>query len=190
MQNHTVASSQQGTQQLVRVPAGAGDAAGPASRQPPMELDLSGFKEEMALSYFFGTYGWAPFWRPLLRMATDGSFPDINRTCSLAIAYGYMGLGHHENALLVQGRSLYGRTLREIQVLLNQSTKEQLARLTVTVIMMGMYAVRLPSGDVVMCWKSVGLTPRTVCRRHQCGTSPPRRGEPDHGALRPRELSA
>ncbi|PSR84254.1 hypothetical protein BD289DRAFT_368856 [Coniella lustricola] len=113
---------------------------------PPPTLNLTAFQEHMAFSYFFSTYGWAYFWKPFLQLARENDLaPTASHLCSLALAYGHMGLGHGNTHLKSMGLELYGRSLREVQGLLSKgvSVKQDLARLCVPIIILGMYSVYL-----------------------------------------------
>lgn len=111
---------------------------------PPPELNLTAFQEHMAFSYFFATYGWAYFWKPFLQLARENDLaPSASHMCSLALAYGHMGLGHADKSLRSMGLELYGKSLREVQTLLTRGAeaKVELARLCVPIVILGMYSV-------------------------------------------------
>lgn len=107
-------------------------------------MNLTAFQEHMAFSYFFATYGWAYFWKPFLQLAHENDFaPSASSLCSLALAYGHMGIGHGSKSLKSTGLELYGRSLREVQTLLTRGAeaREELARLCVPIVILGMYSV-------------------------------------------------
>lgn len=111
---------------------------------PPPELNLTAFQEHMAFSYFFATYGWAYFWKPFLQLARENDLaPTASHMCSLALAYGHMGIGHADKSLKSMGLELYGKSLREVQTLLTRGAeaKVELARLCVPIVILGMYSV-------------------------------------------------
>lgn len=125
---------------------------------PPSELNLSAFQEHMAFSYFFATYGWAYFWKPFLQLARENDLaPTASHTCTLALAYGHMGMGHGDKALKSMGLEYYGRSMREVQALLTRGAgaeaRTQLARLCVPIVILGMYSVC--ASMVVVCLLSV-----------------------------------
>ncbi len=136
MQVLGVHAESNGTQRLVRVTEPANPIFG--TRVLPS-------REEAASSYFFNTFHWAPFWRPLLLSATKGNFPEINKFCLQALTCGYMGLCLGDEALKVKGQQLYGRVLSGVQFLLSQPAKAELAKLGFSMIIMGMYEVSLTS---------------------------------------------
>jgi hypothetical protein len=109
-----------------------------------MRHGLRDFRQQTSSSYFFATFNWAPFWRPLLLSATNGDFPEINRVCFQAISHGYMGLGLGDGALQAKGAQLYGEVLSEVQSLLLLPAKPGLAKLGFTMVMMGMYEASRP----------------------------------------------
>lgn len=112
---------------------------------PPPELNLSAFQEHMAFSYFFATYGWAYFWKPFLQLARENDLaPTASHMCSLALAYGHMGIGHGDQSLKSNGLEFYVRSLGEVQALLSRGAeaKTELARLCVPIVILGMYSVR------------------------------------------------
>ncbi|KAJ4419586.1 hypothetical protein N0V82_004889 [Gnomoniopsis sp. IMI 355080] len=116
---------------------------------PPPELNLTAFQEHMAFSYFFATYGWAYFWKPFLQLARENDLaPTASHMCSLALAYGHMGIGHADKSLRSMGLELYGKSLREVQTLLTRGAeaKVELARLCVPIVILGMYSFAI-DGD-------------------------------------------
>lgn len=114
---------------------------GPLAPALHLETPLNTYREDMSASYFFGTFNWAPFWRPLLLSATNDDFHGINKVCFKAISCGYMGVGLGDSALQAKGRQLYGQVLGDLRSLLIQPAKHQLAKLGFTLILMGMYEV-------------------------------------------------
>lgn len=111
---------------------------------PAPEMNLSAFQEHMAFSYFFATYGWAYFWKPFLHLARETDLaPNASRMCSLALAYGHMGISQGDKRLKETGLELYGKTLREVQSSLSKGVeaRSELARLCVPVVILGMYSV-------------------------------------------------
>lgn len=166
MQSLVVVTEPEGSQRLARIVVSAptqqrlsrtrhdaGDVDHNQARKlgPPPELNLSAFQEHLAFSYFFATYGWAYFWKPFLQLARENDLaPTASHMCSLALAYGHMGIGHGDTSLKSMGWELYGRSLREVQTLLSRGAeaKAELARLCVPIVILGMYSVRL---DVVPC---------------------------------------
>ncbi|ROW04847.1 hypothetical protein VMCG_04729 [Cytospora schulzeri] len=110
---------------------------------PAPEMNLSAFQEHMAFSYFFATYGWAYFWKPFLHLARETDLaPNASRMCSLALAYGHMGISKGDKRLKSTGLELYGKTLREVQSSLSKGVeaRSELARLCVPVVILGMYS--------------------------------------------------
>lgn len=115
-----------------------------AHPSPAPEMNLTAFQEHMAFSYFFATYGWAYFWKPFLHLARETDLaPNASRMCSLALAYGHMGISKGDQRLKSTGLELYGKTLREVQSSLSKGVEaRELAQLCVPVIILGMYSVR------------------------------------------------
>ncbi|KAJ9136594.1 Transcriptional regulatory protein moc3 [Pleurostoma richardsiae] len=110
---------------------------------PAPEMNLVAFKEEMAFSYFFATYGWAGFWKPFLSLAREVDLAQVSHMGALALAYGHMGLGRGARDLQSQGLELYCHSLHEVQSLLtrsNAAAKTAIARLAVPVLVLGMYS--------------------------------------------------
>ncbi|KAK4233751.1 hypothetical protein C8A03DRAFT_19226 [Achaetomium macrosporum] len=141
-----VQSENDGTQRLVSIlrPSSLAQLA----PRPPLELDLGAFREDISSSYFFATFNWAPFWRPVMLSATNGDFPAINKLCFRAISYGHMGLGLRDGTLQVKARQLYGQVLTEFQSLLRQPEKSELAKLGFTVFVMNNVMGRAPPHHV------------------------------------------
>ncbi|KAK4034379.1 hypothetical protein C8A01DRAFT_18811 [Parachaetomium inaequale] len=150
-----VHSEHDGTQRLVRVPTQQQSNPGRhlahellPSTENDMRLglrDSQHWQQQTSAAYFFATFNWAPFWRPLILSATDGDSLDINRVCFQAISYGYMGLSLGDRALQARGGRLYGQVLREVQALLLQQEKSRLAKLGFTMVMMNMYEALGPA---------------------------------------------
>ncbi|KAK4118201.1 hypothetical protein N657DRAFT_606561 [Parathielavia appendiculata] len=140
MEVYGVHSDNNGAQKLVRLSTASLKRLTPSSG-PTVEIRLNYpySREELSPAYFFTTYNWAPFFRPLLLSATNGDFPEINKVCLQAISYGYAGLSLGDGTLQNKGRLLYGRVLSEVRSLLQQPVKPLLARLGFTMIMMGIY---------------------------------------------------
>ncbi|CAN8101225.1 unnamed protein product [Discula destructiva] len=112
-------------------------------------MNLTAFQEHIAFSYFFATYGWAYFWKPFLQLARENDLaPTASHMCSLALAYGHMGIGHADKSLKSMGLELYGRSLREVQTLLTRGAEArvELARLCVPIVILGMYSFAI-DGD-------------------------------------------
>lgn len=163
MQSLVVITEPKGSQRLAKI----SPPSKPSQHEQRVgrELSLVAFQEQIAFSYFFATYGWASFWKPFLELAQESDLSTTSHTCSLALAYGHMGLGHSEKSLQSMGLELYGRSLREVQSLLTHGvgTKTDLARLTVPVVILGMYSVRsalhttllvTPGNCLLMAWRA------------------------------------
>lgn len=122
---------------------------------PAPEMNLSAFQEHMAFSYFFATYGWAYFWKPFLHLARETDLaPNASRMCSLALAYGHMGISKGDKRLKSTGLELYGKTLREVQSSLSKGVeaRTELAQLCVPVVILGMYSVRYVPPPLQPVW--------------------------------------
>lgn len=158
MQSLVVVTEPEGAQRLARIvvssPTASQQRLGRSRHQqdhvarklgPAPELNLSAFQEHMAFSYFFATYGWAYFWKPFLQLARENDLaPTASHMCSLALAYGHMGIGHGDQNLKSNGLEFYVRSLGEVQALLSRGAeaRTELARLCVPIVILGMYSVR------------------------------------------------
>lgn len=163
MQSLVVVTEPEGSQRLAKI---SPPDKSSQHQRVGRELSLVAFQEQIAFSYFFATYGWASFWKPFLELAQESDLSTTSHTCSLALAYGHMGLGHSEKSLQSMGLELYGRSLREVQSLLTHGVgaKTDLARLTVPVVILGMYSVRSallpttllvnPGNCLLMAWRA------------------------------------
>jgi hypothetical protein len=165
MQNQTVSQDEQGNPQLAMLPRPSSGTAAVTSRprpQPPQELSLIGFQDQIALSYFFGSDAWAPLWQPVFRISQISDSEERknnNQTALLAMAFGFMGNDRRERSLQTKGKQLFGKTLRDTRSLLAQAPKEQCAMLLVTIVMLGMYTVSYcPSHRGSFQEKAVQLT--------------------------------
>ncbi|KAH8895781.1 hypothetical protein GQ53DRAFT_853962 [Thozetella sp. PMI_491] len=116
----------------------------PGSPNPTMELDLSGFRETMAFTYFFERYTWGHFWKPLIRLHADNDV-HLEYKSSLALVYGYFGLGNQDKATEVKGLELYGNLIRQVKSVLVRGDKDELAKLTASVLILGMFTYCGPS---------------------------------------------
>lgn len=147
MQNQTVNQDEQGNPQMAMLPPRSSGTAAVTSRQqpqPPQELSLIGFQDQIALSYFFGSDAWAPLWQPVFRISQISDSEERknnNQTALLAMAFGFMGNDRRERSLQTKGKQLFGKTLRDTRSLIAQAQKEQCAMLLVTIVMLGMYTV-------------------------------------------------
>lgn len=110
--------------------------------RPAPSLSLEAFQQPMAISCFYNTYIWAPFWRPALLTATTAAANEglsVNQASVDALLYGFMGVHHGDASLENRGCLLYSQTLGQLRTLLSRSDKPQIARLATTVTVMGMY---------------------------------------------------
>jgi hypothetical protein len=108
----------------------------------PLEFSLDALPEDTASLYFFNTFAWAPFWRSFLlsRSSSDPGDPlALDRACFDALVYGYTGLGLGHASLQHRGRHLYTGVLGQMQKLLNDAEKPELAKLIRAVVIMAMY---------------------------------------------------
>ncbi|KAK5656636.1 hypothetical protein OQA88_4616 [Cercophora sp. LCS_1] len=132
-----------GTKRLTRISTSAGRLGPSASVRVPIsippELDLGAFQHEIASAYFFETYGWAPFWQHTMLAAATDDAPAVNKACLQAIVYGYAGMKRGDTALCDRAGRLYGQVLHEVKSLIGASDKSELARLTVTLMLLDMY---------------------------------------------------
>lgn len=136
MRNFGVSEEAEGSQQLVRL-------SGSARANAPnllVELDLGGFQETMAFTYFFQGYAWASLWRPLVQVHSQSIIP-LGYQSSLALVYGYFGLRNRDKATEVRGLKLYGSQIRQVKSVLDRGNKVELAKITVSVMILGMFTV-------------------------------------------------
>lgn len=145
MQILGIQSSDNGTKRLTRISTSTGRRGPSVSAHVPIsippELNLGAFQHEILSSYFFETYGWAPFWQHTMLAAATDDAPDINKACVQAIVYGYAGMKHGDAALCNRAGRLYGQVLHKVRSLIGASDKSELARLTVTMMLLDMYEV-------------------------------------------------
>jgi len=107
----------------------------------PPELNMGAFQNEITSSYFFESYSWAPFWHHTMLAAAAGDAPDVNKACLRAIVYGYAGMKYGDAALCTRAGQLYGQVLQKVRSMIGASDKSELARLTVTMMLLDMYEV-------------------------------------------------
>lgn len=135
---HCTVVSRNGTQQLVKVTSKRKNQVIASIIVDP----CTGYDEATTRSYFLRAYRWAPFWRPVLQTVADAGRP-INKDCTLAITYGFMGQSLGSEKLQTVAQGLYGETLRRVRSLIQLSTQVELAWLIPTILLMAMYNVSL-----------------------------------------------
>ncbi|KAK0611892.1 hypothetical protein B0T14DRAFT_441180 [Immersiella caudata] len=130
----------------------------------PSEPSHTALTEDTAALYFFNAFVWAPFWRSFLlsasspeNAASKSLAPD--RACFDALVYGYTGLGLGHASLQDRARQLYTGVLGQMQKLLRDAGKPELAKLIRAVVIMAMYefAVNREMGESPphhfgICW--------------------------------------
>ncbi|KAK4442367.1 hypothetical protein QBC34DRAFT_363910 [Podospora aff. communis PSN243] len=143
MQSLGIQSGDDGTQRLKRISTFATRRGLSALVQCPIsippELDMGAFQSEIATSYFFESYGWAPFWQHTMLTAATDDAPHLNKDCLSAIVYGYAGMKQGDAALCTRAGRLYGRVLQRVRSMIGASDKSELALLTVTIMLLDMY---------------------------------------------------
>ncbi|KOS22578.1 hypothetical protein ESCO_001704 [Escovopsis weberi] len=140
---HCTVVSHNGTQQLVKM-------TGKRKNQVIASIVVdpcTGYDEATTRSYFLRAYRWAPFWHPVLRVVADAGRPAINRDCTLAITYGYMGQSLGSGKLQIMAQGLYGETLRKVRSLIQLSTQVELAWLIPSILLMAMYNFSVEEGS-------------------------------------------
>jgi hypothetical protein len=136
MENHTVATDSRGTQQLVRTEAVL-----------PPSLGLAVSRELVAFSYFFTSYSWSPFWRPVMEVTPlPHDQPSTAYTGSLAVATGCLAADYRDKTLQIEGLELYQKAIVTFRGQLNNGSdkKTVIAALSTTAIVLEMYKVRGP----------------------------------------------
>lgn len=94
----------------------------------------------MAFAYFFNGYSWAYFWKPLIQVQ-DRTVASLEYASSLALVYGYFGLGNRDKGTEVKGLEIYGNQIRQVKLILDRGDKVELAKMTVSVLILGMFTV-------------------------------------------------
>ncbi|KAH7309702.1 hypothetical protein B0I35DRAFT_440482 [Stachybotrys elegans] len=134
MRHFGVATHANGRQQMVPL----ANLTGPGAVSIPTELDLGGFRENMAFTYFVERYAWAHFWMPLIE--TDGNnAAGLEYKSSLALVYGFFGVGNRDKGTEVQGLELRGDLIRQIRTVLERGRKDELVRMMRVVLILGMF---------------------------------------------------
>ena len=136
MHNLGVYTQNGGRQQLVTLPV----PRGPDVQNPPVELDLGGFRETMAFTYFLERYTWAHFWMPLIQ-AQEKSSKAMEYKSSLALVYGYFGIANKDKDTEVQGLEMYGNMIQQVKSVLDRGSKDELSSMIVSVMILGMFTV-------------------------------------------------
>ena len=135
MQHHVIGTEGKGVQRLADTPQRDSIRNG-----APHELSLSAFQDQIAFSYFYSTYHWAHLWKPEIERAKTTC--SLSRSCSAAIAYGFLGQKCHDITSRTKGLELYGRVLRQIRNKIAQyNSKSELARLCTVIGLLDGYTV-------------------------------------------------
>jgi hypothetical protein len=137
MRNLGVYTQNGGKQQLVTLQTPRGSRAD----SPPVELDLGGFRETIAFTYFLERYTWAHFWMPLIQ-AQEKKSKTLEYKSSLALVYGYFGIANKDKNTEVQGLEMYGKMIQQVKSVLDRGSKDELANMIVSVMILGMFTVR------------------------------------------------
>jgi hypothetical protein len=140
MRNHTIGQDEKGNFQMTKIHMPTSGKSVFAS--PPQELSLIAFQDQLAVTYFFDHFPWAPLWQPLIRISQYSEFfGGPNQTILLSMATGFMGNACRDNCLQTRSKVLFGQTLRSVQELMDGAPKDDLAKLLATIAMIGMYGV-------------------------------------------------
>jgi hypothetical protein len=133
MQHHIIGQSGN----LVRVPGGVSTLR---TASVPLTLDLDGFQDHVAFSFYFHSYRWAHFWRGIMR-ATPCDGADLHYVASSAFAIGYLAKVKGDANLAIRAAQLSSRAVTAVQIALSQGTKHEVASMLGTVAAMGVYNV-------------------------------------------------
>jgi hypothetical protein len=116
----------------------------PFPRRPtsfvPAGLDLGGFRDIMAFTYFFERYTWAIFWKPLIHAGHENS-NSIEYKSSLALVCGYFGLQNCDKGTEVIGLRLQQDLINHMKSVLGRGNKDELANMSTTAMILGMFTV-------------------------------------------------
>ncbi|KAL0941374.1 C6 finger domain-containing protein [Colletotrichum truncatum] len=141
MQNLTIGAQPDGGKSLVRVPTESTETM--ILPEIPVELPLTAFRDRMAFTYLLANYRWAPFWKPLLRIAIlEGNEPDavkFHYMGCLATALAYMGHHVNEPKMISDGYELNGKILHALQSALSAKSKSDIAPWAFTILVLCLY---------------------------------------------------
>lgn len=108
----------------------------------PQYISLIGFQEHIAFSFFFNSYRWAHFWRPLLK-STPGGSSDLIYKASLAVALGYMAKIKKSSELVKQAIELNSYAVNQVREIVTRGSKADLVRMIPIVVgALSIYNVR------------------------------------------------
>lgn len=118
------------------------------TRRSP-ELSLVAFQDQIVFTYLFDTYAWANFGRPWLQLSARDESTSLTAKSSRALAYGIFGNDHVQSKLRVRAAELYGVALNVLSTKLQDSSREDAAKLVVPAMIMSLYAVcALPTRSI------------------------------------------
>lgn len=113
----------------------------------PRSLHLAGFADNMALSYFFESYGWINMHSILLQDNTmRGGLDDkgLVYDCLRALCYGLLGRDQSIVSLQTAGRTMFARAIQSLRAQITTTSKAELAALVKPISLMGSYSVPPP----------------------------------------------
>ena len=106
----------------------------------PAGLDLGGFRDIMAFTYFFDRYTWAIFWKPLIHVGHENK-NTVEYKSSLALVCGYFGLQNCDKGTEVIGLRLQQDLINHMKSVLNRGNKDELANMSTAAMILGMFTV-------------------------------------------------
>lgn len=110
----------------------------------PRSLHLAGFADNMALSYFFESYGWINMHSILLQDNTmRGGLDDkgLVYDCLRALCYGLLGRDQSIVSLQTAGRTMFARAIQSLRAQITTTSKAELAALVKPISLMGSYSI-------------------------------------------------
>ncbi|KAH8893105.1 hypothetical protein GQ53DRAFT_123107 [Thozetella sp. PMI_491] len=131
MQHHVVDQSRG----LVRVPGGVSAIAPPIR---PQELSLVGFEDQIASSFYFSSYRWAYFWRPIMRLAPEGSADPFFKASS-AVTLGYLAKVKHVPELTRKATELSTCAVNWVRRAVSDGSRAETAGMLTAIGALGIY---------------------------------------------------
>ncbi|KAH7325598.1 hypothetical protein B0I35DRAFT_420813 [Stachybotrys elegans] len=131
MQHHVIGHSGR----LVKLPGGANTLGRP---QVPQELNLAGFQDHIAFTFYFQRYRWAYFWQGIIRVSPADS-SDLHYTASRAVVLGYLAKMNHDRELEMKAVQLSSQAVSGIQNMINNGSIPEQASILSAISAMGVY---------------------------------------------------
>jgi hypothetical protein len=122
---------------LVRFPGATNNTGHP---QVPQELDLVGFQDHIAFTFYFQRYRWAYFWKGIIQVSPVDS-SDLHYTASRAVVLGYLAKMNRDPELAMKAVQLSSQAVVGVQKTIDNGSLAEQAKVLSAISAMGIYNV-------------------------------------------------